>query len=43
MKELRMSEAAHTHSELPDLIPWFDNTSDNYEELPSDIDYSYDE
>lgn len=26
---------------LPDLPPWFDNESDNFEELPVVEDYSY--
>lgn len=28
---------------LPDLLPWFNNESDLYEELPSDTDCPYDE
>jgi hypothetical protein len=29
---------------LPDLVPWFDNVSDEYHELPcGDYDASYDE
>ena len=30
-------------SELPDLKPWFDNESDQYDELPVNDEYSYDE
>lgn len=30
--------------DLPDLVPWFDNVSDEYHELPGgDHDESYDE
>jgi hypothetical protein len=30
--------------DLPDLVPWFDNVSDEYHELPcGDHDASYDE
>lgn len=31
------------NSDFPDLSPWFDNPTDLYEELPSEIDCSYDE
>jgi len=29
-------------SDFPDLIPWFNNESDNYEELPAEGEFPYD-
>lgn len=32
-----------TQNELPDCKPWLDNPSDEYEELPANLELSYDE
>jgi hypothetical protein len=29
-------------TKFPDLVPWFNNESDNYEELPTEGDFPYD-